>query len=529
MKTTPRAVLRLFLPALLGLAALPAPAQTPPAAPPTLDQVQALQLPDGFTLTYTVVETDVRSPGLKAAQEKQIVRDYRREVTQGQCTQAVADRMIRIVLGGQRAPHPPKRYAVTLSGAGGKLLCISRALSGQEYATDTHGVASPLPLDTETVLYDGHKTYDYSAQMRRMTIDTGWRGMRLVLLPGVGLPGLPLARPSQYTPPETGPTDGGIAADILDTQMFNPASPDPLYQWGTVYAEGSGGALQVTRATTVDGSGRLLQEWRYDQPQRFEGVWLARRVRMLENQSGAGGTPAPARRLDFSVSAVAAQALPPARFDIRTYLPPGAGVYEGSAYHFRYDPHGGDLEAQRRAQTAHQAAGAARMRRFLAEFDGGRADHGDGSDGHALLAGALSQAKAGGKNVVLVFHASWCGPCFMLHQFLNDPQVKPLIEANCVVVEEDVFEHGRNTWENPGAHALFQKYGGRHAIPFWAVLTPGGRKIGDSIYGQETMGMPGSGPEETYFLSLFHKAAPRLTAADMTTLKAALEHSTALP
>ena len=87
-----------------------------------------------------------RSLELKAARAASIRRDYQAMVAHGQSTQAQADRMVKIVEGGENAPSPPKQYAVTLSGRDGKLLCVSRQTAGKEYATDINGVAHPLPL-----------------------------------------------------------------------------------------------------------------------------------------------------------------------------------------------------------------------------------------------------------------------------------------------------------------------------------------------------------------------------------------------
>ena len=45
-----------------------------------------------------------------------------------------------------------------------------------------------------------------------------------------------------------------------------------------------------------------------------------------------------------------------------------------------------------------------------------------------LFARARAEAKAEHKNVLMVFSASWCGPCKLYERFLEDPQMKSITE-----------------------------------------------------------------------------------------------------
>jgi thioredoxin-related protein len=60
------------------------------------------------------------------------------------------------------------------------------------------------------------------------------------------------------------------------------------------------------------------------------------------------------------------------------------------------------------------------------------------ADGKVQLADALKAAKAGHKNVVVVFGANWCIWCRRLHAAFQRPEVAKELAAHFVVVEIDV-------------------------------------------------------------------------------------------
>lgn len=169
-------------------------------------------------------------------------------------------------------------------------------------------------------------------------------------------------------------------------------------------------------------------------------------------------------------------------------------------------------------------------KRFTAALDADKANHGDGTDAQTLLRSACAQAASGNKKVLLVFHASWCGPCFLLHRFLEDPQVKPVIDAHFVVQDVDIWENEpHKDWDNSGGESLYKQYGGirpsggKQGVPFFAVLTPAGASLGDARLSGDNIGYPSDPASSAFFLKTLKSAAPDITDAEMAILKAGLQ------
>ncbi|MEF9476570.1 thioredoxin family protein [Chryseobacterium sp. 1B4] len=55
---------------------------------------------------------------------------------------------------------------------------------------------------------------------------------------------------------------------------------------------------------------------------------------------------------------------------------------------------------------------------------------------------AFTEAKAGKKNVLLVFHASWCKWCKMMEKNMDLPETKPIFDKRFVTAYIDVQERG---------------------------------------------------------------------------------------
>lgn len=99
-----------------------------------------------------------------------------------------------------------------------------------------------------------------------------------------------------------------------------------------------------------------------------------------------------------------------------------------------------------------------------------------------ILKNAYEQAKNENKNVMVMFHASWCGWCKKLDASMNDASTKELFDKNYVISHLDVLESAnKKQLENDGAEALLNKYGGeKQGIPYVLIFDNKGNLLADS-------------------------------------------------
>ncbi|MDC8104957.1 MULTISPECIES: thioredoxin family protein [Chryseobacterium] len=138
-----------------------------------------------------------------------------------------------------------------------------------------------------------------------------------------------------------------------------------------------------------------------------------------------------------------------------------------------------------------------------------------------VLNKALTDAKKENKNVLLVFHASWCQWCKLMEKNMNLPETKPLFDKNYVTAYVDVQERGeKKVLENPGGEAMMNQYKGENAgLPFWLVLNSKGEVLTDSFNDKgENLGSPATPEEVDVFLAKLEKTT-KLNRQELETIQ----------
>jgi len=99
-----------------------------------------------------------------------------------------------------------------------------------------------------------------------------------------------------------------------------------------------------------------------------------------------------------------------------------------------------------------------------------------------LMEKAYKQAARENKNVMMIFHASWCIWCKKLDASLNDPSCKNYFDKSFVIVHLTILENGeKKQLENPGAIDIFNENGGKDAgLPYFLFYDKNGKLLADS-------------------------------------------------
>jgi thiol-disulfide isomerase/thioredoxin len=148
-----------------------------------------------------------------------------------------------------------------------------------------------------------------------------------------------------------------------------------------------------------------------------------------------------------------------------------------------------------------------------------------------LIAKAQSDAKKGGKNVLVIFHASWCGWCHRFDKFLDTTEEGKIVKNGLEVVHITVMENDpkQKPNENEGGMELLTKLGGEKAgLPFMAILdAKSGKMIADSLQKPgvqaSNTGYPGAPGEIAHFISMLERGAKKIKPADRAKVEAWLK------
>lgn len=136
----------------------------------------------------------------------------------------------------------------------------------------------------------------------------------------------------------------------------------------------------------------------------------------------------------------------------------------------------------------------------------------------AILKEAFGKAEAEHKNVMVIFHASWCGWCHKMDKALNDTSCKKFFDDHYIITHLVVKERKENKHlENPGAEALLAKHHGNESgIPFWLMYNSKGELIADCQIRPDSAGLdtagknvgcPASEAEVAHFIKVLRKTS----------------------
>lgn len=146
-----------------------------------------------------------------------------------------------------------------------------------------------------------------------------------------------------------------------------------------------------------------------------------------------------------------------------------------------------------------------------------------------ILSRAESQARAGHKNILLEFGASWCVNCKLYDRMLADASMHAILGPHFVFTTMDTGEHPNDTHHanTPGAVEFENSIGGKDAgWPYLVILGPDGKPIVDSLRPDpksktgDNIGYPVLPQEVDWFVVMLRRGAPSISQQDLDSVHA---------
>ena len=145
-----------------------------------------------------------------------------------------------------------------------------------------------------------------------------------------------------------------------------------------------------------------------------------------------------------------------------------------------------------------------------------------------LISKAQNDAKKGGKNVLVIFHASWCGWCHRFDKFLDTTEEGKIVKSGLEVVHITVMENDpkQKPNENAGGMELMTQLGGEKAgLPFMAILdSKSGKMVVNSLQKpgdqRSNTGYPAAPGEIAHFMTMLEKGAKKIKPMDRAKVNA---------
>jgi thioredoxin-related protein len=151
-------------------------------------------------------------------------------------------------------------------------------------------------------------------------------------------------------------------------------------------------------------------------------------------------------------------------------------------------------------------------------------------EAQTILERSFSESKLTGKNIFLIFHASWCSWCKRLDKALESEDMKLVFDKYFIITHLDVLESKDKleTLENPGGRDILAKCKGMSSgLPFYVFFDSLGNVLANSnvMPKDQNIGYPGSPDEIEKFAGLIKNASSAITVEEIGQIKEYLKNN----